>query len=169
MPAPTATPVPEPTEVPAPTATPVPEPTSNLNNLAKIHFGIGGYPYAQDLINGTLYKSDNSVAESFGDLIIDVVNNPEAYDYDPSSTVDSWEEGVTNFEIPASTDANFFWLIIPDSAGVPDLTQNAKISIDGAPDDVASEKLAFTYDGAGYVLYKLNTVPTTAGINISYN
>ena len=164
---PTATP--EPTTVP-PTATPVPptatpEPTG-ITGL-QFHLGIEGFPYAQDLIGGTLYKSDSSVAADFPDLLGDMLANPVAYG--PVNTVPSWIPGNTTFTMAASAGANFYWLVIPTSAGVPDLTTNAKISIDGAPDDIASAKLDFNFEGNQYILYKLNTVPTTSSINIAYN
>ena len=168
---PTATPEPtavEPTATPEPTAvepTPTPEPTG-ITGL-QFHLGIEGYPYAQDLIEGTLYKSDNSVAADFPDLLGDMLANPGAYE--PVNTVPSWIPGNTTFTMAASAGANFYWLVIPTSAGVPDLTTNAKISIDGAPDDIASAKLDFDFEGNQYTLYKLNTVPTTPSINIAYN
>jgi len=162
---PTATPVP-PTATPVPpTATPVPEPTG-ITGL-QFHLGIEGYPYAQDLINGTLYKSDNSVATGFPDLLGDMLANPGSYE--PVNEVPSWIPGNTTFTMAASAGANFYWLVIPTSASVPDLTTNAKISIDGAPDDIASAKLDFNFEGNQYTLYKLNTVPTTPSINIAYN
>ena len=164
---PTATP--EPTTVP-PTATPVPptatpEPTG-ITGL-QFHLGIEGFPYAQDLIGGTLYKSDSSVAADFPDLLGDMLANPGAYE--PVNTVPSWIPGNTTFTMAASAGANFYWLVIPTSANAPDLTTNAKISIDGAPDDIASAKLDFNFEGNQYILYKLNTVPTTSSINIAYN
>ena len=164
---PTATP--EPTTVP-PTATPVPptatpEPTG-ITGL-QFHLGIEGFPYAQDLIGGTLYKSDSSVAADFPDLLGDMLANPVAYG--PVNTVPSWSPGNTTFTMAASAGANFYWLVIPTSANAPDLTTNAKISIDGAPDDIASAKLDFNFEGNQYILYKLNTVPTTSSINIAYN
>jgi len=162
---PTATPVP-PTATPVPpTATPVPEPTG-ITGL-QFHLGIEGYPYAQDLIGGTLYKSDNSVAAGFPDLLGDMLANPGSYE--PVNEVPSWIPGNTTFTMAASAGANFYWLVIPTSASVPDLTTNAKISIDGAPDDIASAKLDFNFEGNQYTLYKLNTVPTTPSINIAYN
>ena len=167
---PTATPVP-PTATPVPpTATPVPptatpEPTG-ITGL-QFHLGIEGFPYAQDLIGGTLYKSDSSVAADFPDLLGDMLANPGAYE--PVNTVPSWIPGNTTFTMAASAGANFYWLVIPTSANAPDLTTNAKISIDGAPDDIASAKLDFNFEGNQYILYKLNTVPTTSSINIAYN
>jgi len=168
---PTATPVP-PTATPVPpTATPVPEPTPTAEPTGitglQFHLGIEGYPYAQDLIGGTLYKSDNNVATGFPDLLGDMLANPGSYE--PVNEVPSWIPGNTTFTMAASAGANFYWLVIPTSAGVPDLTTNAKISIDGAPDDIASAKLDFNFEGNQYTLYKLNTVPTTPSINIAYN
>ena len=178
VPDPTATPVPDPTATPVPpTATPVPPTATPVPPTAtpgptgitglQFHLGIEGYPYAQDLIGGTLYKSDNSVAADFPDLLGDMLANPGAYE--PVNTVPSWIPGNTTFTMASSAGANFYWLVIPASAGVPDLTTNAKISIDGAPDDIASAKLDFPFEGNIYTLYKLNTVPTTPSINIAYN
>ena len=154
---------PEPTSLVPPTATPEPTGITGL----QFHLGIEGYPYAQDLLEGPLYKSDNSVATDFPDLLGDMLANPGAYE--PVNTVPSWIPGNTTFTMAASAGANFYWLVIPTSASVPDLTTNAKISIDGAPDDIASAKLDFNFEGNQYTLYKLNTVPTTPSINIEYN
>jgi len=162
---PTATPVPtaEPTATPVPpTATPEPEQA----DAYYFHLGSGGYPYAQDLIGGTLYKADNSVAANYDESFADMLANPGSYEQ-----VNSLSEIVdgTSFTIPASSSANFYWLAIPVDMIGDDLTVHKRFEIDGAPADNCSEKLAFVGpNGTNYNLYKLNTVPMTIELPIVY-
>ena len=164
-PDPTATPVPtaEPTATPVPpTATPEPEQA----DAYYFHLGSGGYPYAQDLIGGTLYKADNSVAANYDESFADMLANPGSYEQ-----VNSLSEIVdgTSFTIPASSSANFYWLAIPVDMIGDDLTVHKRFEIDGAPADNCSEKLAFVGpNGTNYNLYKLNTVPMTIELPIVY-
>jgi hypothetical protein len=171
VPDPTATPVPDPTAtpVPDPTATPVPDPTATPVPTADayyFHLGSGGYPYAQDLIGGTLYKADNSVAANYDESFADMLANPGSYEQ-----VNSLSEIVdgTSFTIPASSSANFYWLAIPVDMIGDDLTVHKRFEIDGAPADNCSEKLPFVGpNGTNYNLYKLNTVPMTVELPIVY-
>ena len=172
---PTATPVPtaEPTATPVPTAeptaTPVPPtatPEPEQADAYYFHLGSGGYPYAQDLIGGTLYKADNSVAANYDESFADMLANPGSYEQ-----VNSLSEIVdgTSFTIPASSSANFYWLAIPVDMIGDDLTVHKRFEIDGAPADNCSEKLAFVGpNGTNYNLYKLNTVPMTIELPIVY-
>ena len=172
IPDPTATPIPDPTAtaIPDPTATPVPDPTATSapeNDIYIMHYGAGGYPYAQDLIGGTLYKADNSVAADYAESFADMVTNSGSYEsYQTLASVSdgtSWTHGAT-----ASGQGNFYWLAIPTSAGLPDLTVEPHLQIDGAPADVASEKLDFNFGAIQYTLYKLNTVPMSQALPVIY-
>ena len=130
------------------------------------HLGAEGYPYSQDLINGQLFKSDDSIATNYSESFEDMLANPASYE-----TVGELAELVdgTTFTMPASITANFYWIAIPTSAGIPDLTVNYKIEISGADADKCSDKLNFVRDnGEEYTLYKLNTVPTAGSVDIKY-
>jgi len=165
VPDPTATPVPDPTatDVPDPTATPEPEPTSGY----AFHLGNGGYPYAQDLINeGPLYKSDNSVANDFADLFTDIQSNPGSYE--SVVTIPSLMNGI-QIEYAQSNAQNYYWLLLPESMGIPDLTQEAKLAdTQNMTPDVAGDKLITVIDGVPAVLYRINLQPSTEPVTIQY-
>ena len=155
VPDPTATAIPDPTATPVPTATPAPEQA----DAYYFHLGSGGYPYAQDLIGGTLYKADNNVAANYDESFADMLANPGSYEQ--VNTLPAIANG-TSFIIPISVASNFYWLAIPDTMGIGDLTVEKRLELDGAPADNCSASLAFVGpNGVPYTLYKLNTVPMT--------
>jgi len=134
------------------------------------HLGTGAYPWQQQLISGNVfYYPDNNSETTFAPIFEDMLTNPSGYPgFDPNDSFTTLIDGaVLNY--PANANGNYYWLLLPDSYNIPDLTQNAKLSINGAPDDICSEKGALTINGIAYTLYKLNTVPTTAGIAVTYN
>ena len=134
------------------------------------HLGTGAYPWQQELISGTtFYYPNNDPETSFAPIFEDMLVNPSGYPgFDPNDSFVALNDGdILNY--PDNANGNYYWLLLPDSYNIPDLTQNAKLSIDGAPDDICSEKGALTINGISYTLYKLNTVPTTADIAVTYN
>ena len=83
----------------------------------------------------------------------------------------STQAGLSDGDVlvyPAAS-ANYYWLVVPTALPLPDFTQEFKLSIDGAPDDICSEKGTFNYNGTNYTMYKLNTTLQTGGINLTYN
>lgn len=131
------------------------------------HLGAGGYPYDQDLINGTLYLSDNSVATDFSEVFADMLANPSAFEAVENTT--SISNG-TQFVYEASVAANNYWLLIPDSMGIPDLTQTARLAdTQNGIADVAAEKLATQVGGSAYTLYRINLLAAPQGVTIQYN
>ena len=136
------------------------------NEVYYFHLGAEGYPYAQDLINGQLFKSDDSIAANYTESFEDMLDNPGKYE--PVGTLASLLD-KTEFTMPASVTSNFYWIAVPESAGVPDLTLEKHLEIDGAPADIAKAKLDFSRkNGEGYVLYQLNTVPLSKEALIKY-
>ena len=130
------------------------------------HLGANQYPWGRDLINDQLFKADDSVAANYGESFEDMLANPGSYE--PVGELPELVNGTT-FTMPTSITANFYWIAIPVSAGIPDLTVTPKIEISGAPADICSDKLNFVRDnGEEYTLYKLNTVPTAGSIEIKY-
>ena len=133
--------------------------------------GANDYPFEQDLIGGaTLYLSDNNPSTSnplFEDVFADMIANPSSY-----QTVSS-QAGINSgdqFVFPVSNSANFYWIAIPDSLGVPDLTQNARLAdTNNNINDVAGGKLAFNFNGDPYVLYRVNLAAAAGGVTIQYN
>ena len=130
------------------------------------HLGANQYPWGRDLINDQLFKADDSIAANYGESFEDMLANPDSYE--PVGELPELVNGTT-FTMPTSITANFYWIAIPVSAGIPDLTVNPKIEISGAPADICSDKLNFVRDnGEEYTLYKLNTVPTAGSIEVKY-
>ena len=173
---PTATPVP-PTATPVPpTATPRPEPTPApteepaSSDSYFFHLGAGNYPYSLDLINAdALYLTNNQVSTSepqFAAIFGEMLTNTEVYNnigtVDLNGENPSWTYSTS--EVP-----NLYWLVIPSSAGIPDLTQNAALEIDGAPADVAADRLEFTHNGQLYTLYRLNAIQDTGSRTVVYS
>ena len=131
------------------------------------HLGIGTYPYTQDLINGTWYKHDDTIAANFADGFADALANPSFYetiDTIPTPLVDGY---IMTYE--TSIAQNFYWLLIPDAWGIPDLTLEGHLrDIQNPVADVAAAKLATTVNGQSYTLYKLNLLSTIQPVTIEY-
>jgi hypothetical protein len=173
----TATPTPTATEVPAtptPTATevpPTPTPTeASVEDIYWFHLGGGGYPGVQELLDddGTFYLSNGSTSTStpkFQDVFADMLANPGSYGT-VGTQIGLNDGDVLNYD--AAT-ANYYWLVVPTELPLPDFTQEFKLSIDGAPDDICSEKGTFDYNGTNYTIYKLNTTTNTGAISVTYN
>jgi len=131
------------------------------------HLGNGGYPYTQDLIAGTWYKADNSVAADFAEGFADALANPGSYE--TVSSVNSISSG-DQFVFPVSSASNYYWLLIPDSYGIPDLTGVARLAdTQNNINDVAAQVHATTVNGNPYKLYRINLLPATGGVTIQYN
>ena len=180
IPDPTATPVPDPTAtaIPDPTATAIPDPTATPVPEANSYWfhggtaddgGLAGYPYQQNLTNpaSSYYLSDFTPVADYALVFDDMIATPLKYQPVYSGTLTDgfgW-----NYDIHA--DPNFYWLVVPTSVGLPDLTLTPHLSIDGAPDDTASEKLVFTsnVDGLEYTLYKINATEDTGGRALQIN
>ena len=129
--------------------------------------GADDYPFAQDLINGTLYLADNTVANNYSESFTDMLANPGSY-----QTVNT-QSGISDgdqFVFGTSNSPNFYWIAIADSLGVPDLTINARLAdTNNNINDAAQAKLAFTHNGLAYTLYKVNLGSTSNGVTIQYN
>ena len=177
---PTPTPTSSTTNTPTPTptsstsATPTPTPSSSeivaADDIYWFHLGAGGYPGAQELLDdsGTFYLADNSTSTStpkFEAIFADMLANPASY-----GTVGT-QNGLSDADtlVYASAPANYYWLVVPSAAALPDFTAEYKLSIDGAPNDIASEKGTFMYNSEEYTMYKLNTTTNTGGISLTYN
>jgi hypothetical protein len=129
--------------------------------------GANDYPFAANLITGTLYLSDNTIAANYGESFTDMLANPSVY-----QTVNT-QSGISDgdqFVFGTSNSSNFFWIAIAESLGVPDLTTNARLAdTNNNISDVAQAKLAFTHNGLAYTLYLVNLASTANGVTIQYN
>ena len=162
----TATPTPTATEVPAtptPTATevpPTPTPTATEMAITSYILRTGStYPYAS---GGNLtssfpqYTTDNVAHNDFEPIFTEWILDPS--NYGQINTVNSWVENSTQFTYTADGQSSYYFIAIPDSAGVPDLTNTNKLSIvGGLGPDIAAEVLNFQYGGESWKLYRMNT------------
>ena len=162
----TATPTPTATEVPAtptPTATevpPTPTPTATEVSAESYILRTGStYPYASTgnlVTDWPQYTSDNAAQTDFGPILTDWIANPGQYGQ--LGTVSAWIAGTTQFTFSADDQSSYYFIAIPDSAGVPDLTVNNKLAIvGGLGPDIAPEKVTFTYNSENWTLYRMNT------------
>ena len=161
-----ATPTPTATEVPAtptPTATevpPTPTPTATEMAITSYILRTGStYPYAS---GGNLtssfpqYTTDNVAHNDFEPIFTEWILDPS--NYGQINTVNSWVENSTQFTYTADGQSSYYFIAIPDSAGVPDLTNTNKLSIvGGLGPDIAAEVLNFQYGGESWKLYRMNT------------
>ena len=160
------TPTPTATEVPAtptPTATevpPTPTPTATEAPVTSYILRTGDtYPYASggNLVSSfPQYTIDNVAHNEFGPILADWIANPASYGQ--LNTVSSWVENSTQFTYTSDGQSSYYFIAIPDSAGVPDLTGANKLSIvGGLGPDVAAEKVSFNYNAESWTLYRMNT------------
>jgi hypothetical protein len=157
------------------TATPTPTPLLSSSEVPVTSYILrtgSTYPYAS---SGNLtsdfpqYKQDNSPQSSgmWGNILADWLAYPS--DYGQISTVNSWNAGTTSFSYAADGQSSYYFIAIPDSAGVPDLTVNSKLSIvGGLGADTAADKLSFPYNSENWTLYKMNTGAQNAAITVDY-
>jgi len=156
----------QPTNATAATTQPTTTEAPVSEEIYYFHLGADGYPYAQDLINEELFKSDNSIATNYTESFEDMLDNPSKYE--PVGTLPALEN-KTMFTMPASVTSNFYWIAVPVTAGLPDLTEEPHLELDGAPADVAKAKLEFTRKtGAEYILYQMNTIPLNKQADVKY-
>jgi cell division septation protein DedD len=175
---PTPTPTSSSTNTPTPTptssasATPTPTPSSSEAGVPDSYLLRTGstYPYAStgNLVSDfPQYTSDNAAHNDFGPILGDWIANPGSYGQ--LGTVSTWNAGTTSFSYAADGQASWYFIAIPDSAGVPDLTNSNKLSIvGGLGPDVAAEKAAFTYNSENWTLYRMNTGAQDAAITVDY-
>ena len=141
------------------------------------HLGAGGLPVAQNMITAPanqFYMTGGAQPTStppFEEVWADMMANPASYTGGPNNMTAPQSillSTGTQFTIPAHGLANFYWLVVPSNAGVPDLTANAKLSLDSAPVDVCAEKVDFQYNGITHTLYRLNTATLTGSLLVEY-
>ena len=114
--------------------------------------------------------SDNTTSTStpeFEAVFADALANPSSYQTINSRTTIADGD---QFTFGTSNAANFYWLLIPDSMGVPDLTQNARLaSISNNVNDVAAQVMPMNVNGQPYKLYRVNIAAATSEVTIQYN
>ena len=145
-----------------------------------MHLGETPFPYNKVLMgSGPFYYEATSgvggpgVGEEadFAPIFEDMINNPSDWTVSPGS----WGTQLTlasgdQFNFPAGTGSNFYYFLIPDSFGTPDLTVVAKLSAGGGPNDVAAaKKTGMTINGASYTMYKVNAAHSQLPLMVQYN
>ena len=142
-----------------------------------IHWGNGAFPYAQDLEgSGPFYYEANGgvggpgVGEesSIQPILQNMIDNPSQWTvFVPGDSQTTMQVG-DSFSFPTATAGSFYYLVIPDSYGIPDLTQVNKISENGGPAGAAASKLSLTLNGNPYTMYKLTASASTATLTAQY-
>jgi hypothetical protein len=139
-----------------------------------IHLGAGTWPYAQNLMGeGPFYyeATEGATSESsFEPIFEDMMANPTDWTvFVPSDS----QAGLTSgdsFNFPTGIGTNFYYFLIPDSYGIPDLTVTQSLSAGGCgPNDVAAEKMAIDLNGISYTMYRVNGAASTNALYITYN
>lgn len=141
------------------------------------HLGAGGLPVAQNMITAPANQfyitggAQPTSSPPFEEVWADMMANPSSYTGGSNNMTPPQSIQLTSgtqFTIPAHGLANWYWLVIPSNAGVPDLTANAKLSLDGAPVDTCAEKIDFQYNGITHTLYRLNTGTLAPALLVEY-
>ena len=141
------------------------------------HLGAGGLPVAQNMITAPANQfyitggAQPTSSPPFEEVWADMMANPSSYTGGANNMTPPQSIQLTSgtqFTIPAHGLANYYWLVIPSNAGVPDLTANAKLSLDGAPVDTCAEKIDFQYNGITHTLYRLNSGTLAPALLVEY-
>ena len=141
-----------------------------------LHLGETPFPYQKNLINpgGPFYyeaTGGETTETDFAPIFEDMVNNPSDWTVSPGS----WGSQLTltsgdTFAFPAGTGSNFYYFLIPDSYGIPDLTLHQHLSSGGGPNDLAAEKKTdMTINGVSYKMFRVNAVDSPNPLNVTYN
>ena len=138
------------------------------------HLGAGGggfnYPYNQDLTGSPLYvattQAQSTSNPEFEEVFEDMLANPNLYETVQTIQLVSGAQAT----FPTSGAQNYSWMLIPDSAGIPDLTQNALLfDPNGIPTpQTCPVKLAVTINGVAHTLYRMPGSPTTGTFTLEY-
>lgn len=150
------------------------------------HIGNGTFPYQTNFMSTPTappyfyYESTGGATyeTTFAPMFEDMIANPNQWtQWDGTSNSLTMNDGDT-FAFPGVAGVNGgtgptvgggrYYLIIPDSFGIPDLTTNAKLSTNGGPDDTAVAKLAITLNGVAYTMYEIGS-QSESPITVQYN
>ena len=85
----------------------------------------------------------------------------------PSDSQTSITVGDT-FNFPTAAQGSYYYLLIPDSFGVPDLTSNNKLSVGGGPAGTANSSLSLTLNGNPYTMYRIDAAPSVNALAVQY-
>ena len=145
--------------------------TSPPESMYHIHWGNGAWPHAQDLEgNGPFFyeaTGGNTSETSIEPILQDMIDNPSAWGVWTGVSQNSLTSGDT-FSFPAGTGSNFYYFLIPDSFGTPDLTTVNRLSQNGGPAGAATSKLALTLGGYPCTMYKLSAAASINTLTLTY-
>jgi hypothetical protein len=145
--------------------------TAPLEKMYHIHWGNGAWPHAQDLEgNGPFFyeaTGGNTSETSIEPILQDMIDNPSAWGVWTGVSQTSLSIGDT-FSYPVAAAGSFYYIIIPDSFGTPDLTQVNKLSENGGNGGAAASKLAITLDGYPCTMYRLAAAASVDALTLQY-
>ena len=141
-------------------------------DLYWFHTGEATWPYSKDLMsNDPQYFPPDGTNQSnstpkFKQTFADMLTNPSGYE-----TVNATQQFNTGTQLAfdASIGSSYYWILIPDSMGIPDLTQTAGLAdTQNNTSDVAHSKMAMEVGGNPYTLYRVNLLSSTSAVTIEY-
>ena len=164
------------TEAPTTTTTTA-APTTTTTTAAPesmywLHWGNGAFPYAQDLEGaGPFYYEATSGATSetsIQPILQNMIDSPSEWTvFIPTDSQTSITVGDT-FNFPTAAQGSYYYLVIPDSYGVPDLTTNNKLSVGGGPAGTANSSTQLTLNGNAYTMYRIDAAPSVNALSVQY-
>ena len=146
--------------------------TAAPEDLYWFHTGEATWPYSKDLMsNDPQYFPPDGTNQSnstpkFKQTFADMLNNPSGYE-----VVNSTQQFNTGTQLAfdASIGSSYYWILIPDSMGIPDLTQIAGLAdTQNNTSDVAHSKMTMDVGGNPYTLYRVNLLSSTSPVTIEY-
>ena len=100
----------------------------------------------------------------------DRLNLNNAGIYGQIYTVTAWIPDITQFTYAADGISSYYFIAIPNSAGVPVLTTISYLSISGGlGPDIAGDKLSFSFHNDSWVLYRMSTCKQGANALLTIN
>jgi hypothetical protein len=146
--------------------------TAAPESMYWLHWGNGAFPYAQDL-EGTgpfYYEATNGATSetAIQPILQNMIDNPSEWTvFVPGDSQTSITVGDT-FDFPTAAQGSYYYLLIPDSYGVPDLTTNNKLSVGGGPAGTANSSTQLTLNGNPYTMYRIDAAPSVNAISVQY-
>ena len=146
--------------------------TTAPESMYWIHWGNGAFPYTQDLEGAGpfYYEATNGATSetSIQPILQNMIDSPSEWTvFVPTDSQTSITVGDT-FNFPTAAQGSYYYLVIPDSYNVPDLTTNNKLSVGGGPAGTANSSTQLTLNGNAYTMYRIDAAPSVNALSVQY-
>ena len=146
--------------------------TTAPESMYWIHWGNGAFPYTQDLEGAGpfYYEATNGATSetSIQPILQNMIDSPSEWTvFVPTDSQTSITVGDT-FNFPTAAQGSYYYLVIPDSYNVPDLTTNNKLSVGGGPAGTANSSTQLTLNGNAYTMYRIDAAPSINALSVQY-